>query len=84
MGDGEPKDVFEKLNDLKAWMSGNDLPKLWIIPDTARIMTGERKATAEAFSCQTVLDIEGGYYMRETSPGQQRRAISDWLKELKF
>ena len=81
--DGEPSDVFEKLNDLKAWMSKNDLPKLWIIPNEASIMTGERKQTAEAFSCQTVLEIEGGHYTPETSPDAVGRAISEWLIGLK-
>ena len=40
--DGDPADVQDRLTDLIAWMAGNNIPKLWLIPDTGTIMTGER------------------------------------------
>lgn len=80
--DGEPADVFNRLNETIDWMKTNDIPKLWLVPDTASIMTGERKAAAESFSCQTTLHIEGGHYTPETSPGAVGRAIADWMVRL--
>ncbi|MEQ8733825.1 MAG: hypothetical protein RIC29_02805 [Rhodospirillaceae bacterium] len=47
-------------------------------------MMGQRKATAEAFSCQTVLEIEGGHYTPERSPDAVDRAISEWVKALRL
>ena len=64
--DGEPADVHKRLNELKLWMASNDIPKLWLIPDKASIMTGERKETAETFSCQKRLEIKGEHYTPET------------------
>ena len=63
-------------------MSNNDIPKLWLIPDTGSIMIGERKAAAEAFSHQTTLTIPSGHYTPETSPDTVGRAISDWITGL--
>lgn len=80
--DGDPADVFERLTELKVWMSSNDIPKLWLIPDTASIMTSERKATAESFSCQTAQTIDGGHYTPETSPVAVGQAIRSWMETL--
>lgn len=80
--DGKPADVHERLNELITWMSGNDIPKLWLIPDTGTIMIGERKAAAESFTHQTVKTIKGGHYTPETSPDLIGRAIADWLGRL--
>lgn len=80
--DGEPADVHDKLTELIAWMAGNAIPKLWLIPDTGSIMLGERKAAAESFSHQMVETIKGGHYTPETSPGAVGRAIANWMKAL--
>lgn len=79
--DGAPADIHERLVVLKSWMVENALPKLWLVPDDASIMTGERLATAESFSCQTKMDIVGGHYTPETSPEAVGRAISDWIEK---
>lgn len=78
--DGEPADIYERLVVLKAWMVENTLPKLWLVPNDASIMTGERLATAESFSCQTRVDIVGGHYTPESSPEAVGRAISEWIE----
>ncbi|MBT4739527.1 MAG: haloalkane dehalogenase [Rhodospirillaceae bacterium] len=80
--DGEPSDVFGRLNELIEWMKINDIPKLWLVPDTASIMTGERKTAAESFSHQTTLQIEGEHYTPETSPDIIGRAIANWIEGL--
>jgi haloalkane dehalogenase len=80
--DGEPADVHARLVELIAWMAGNDIPKLWLIPDTGTIMSGERKLAAESFSNQTVRTIVGGHYTPETSPDAVGRAIADWIEGL--
>jgi haloalkane dehalogenase len=80
--DGDPADVQDRLTDLIAWMAGNDIPKLWLIPDTGTIMTGERKAAADSFSRQTVQTISGGHYTPETSPDAVGQSIADWFEGL--
>ncbi len=70
------------INELIAWMASNDIPKLWLIPDTGSIMIGERKAAAESFSEQTTMTISGGHYTPETSPDTVGRAMADWLAGL--
>ncbi|NKB46076.1 MAG: haloalkane dehalogenase [Alphaproteobacteria bacterium] len=80
--DGEPADIYNRLNEIKEWMATNDIPKLWLLPDTASIMTGERKAAAESFSCQTTQEIKGEHYTPETSPDTIGRAIAAWMETL--
>ena len=80
--DGEPADVYQRLNALITWMAGNDIPKLWLIPNTGSIMIGERKAAADSFSHQTVQTIEGGHYTPETSPDHICQAIVNWMQSL--
>jgi hypothetical protein len=63
-------------------MAGNEIPKLWLIPDTGTIMSGERKAAAESFSNQTARTIVAGHYTPETSPDAVGRAIVDWVEGL--
>jgi len=80
--DGEPADVHARLTELIAWMAGNEIPKLWLIPDTGTIMLGERKTAAESFSHQTVQTIVGGHYTPETSADAVGRAIANWIEAL--
>lgn len=63
-------------------MANNDIPKLWLVPDTASIMTGERKEAAESFSQQTTVEIDSGRYTPETSPDAIGRTIAEWLEAL--
>ena len=77
--DGAPADVHGRLVELMAWMAGNAVPKLWIVPDTGTIMTGERRAAAESFSRQTTKLISGGHYTPETSPDAVGRALAEWV-----
>lgn len=79
--DGKPADIHEWLGVLKAYMTESAIPKLWLVPDEASIMTGERLATAESFANQTRLDIVGGHYTPETSPEAVGRAISEWIEK---
>ena len=78
--DGEPADVFEILTELRDWMAANDLPKLWIAPTDGSIMTGQRRAAAESFSHQTMVEVDGGHYTPETSPNAIVAATLTWLE----
>ena len=80
--DGEPADVFKRLTDLKAWMAGNPIPKLWIVPTEGSIMTGERRTAADSFSYQTAVEVIGGHYTPETSAPAIADAILAWNKVL--
>ena len=79
--DGEPADVTAIVQDYGAWLSGCDIPKLFIhtdpgtTPQTSLDFCRSWPAQAEA-------TVRGLHYPQEDSPDEIGQAIANWLQNL--
>ncbi len=79
--DGEPADVTAIVQDYGAWLSGCDIPKLFIhtdpgtTPQTSLDFCRSWPAQAEA-------TVRGLHYPQEDSPDEIGQAVANWLRNL--
>ena len=77
--EGEPADVTEIVADYANWLSGSDIPKLFVNADPGAILTGEQREFCRSWSNQTEITVTGNHFIQEDSPHEIGQAIADWL-----
>ena len=79
--DGEPADVTAIVQDYGAWLSGCDIPKLFIHTDP-----GTTPQTSldfcRSWPVQAEVTVRGLHYPQEDSPDEIGQAIANWLQNL--
>ncbi|MCL1593859.1 MAG: haloalkane dehalogenase [Actinomycetia bacterium] len=76
--DGEPADVHEIVASYSAWMSQNDIPKLFINADPGSILTGPQRAFCRTWKNQSETTVQGLHFIQEDSPDEIGAAITAW------
>ena len=79
---GQPEDVVQIVDDYSAWLSGSDVPKLFINADPGAILTGEQRDFCRTWSNQTEVTVKGVHFMQEDSPDEIGQAIVQWLGDI--
>jgi haloalkane dehalogenase len=79
---GEPADVTEIVRDYSEWLSGCDVPKLFVNADPGAILTGAVREFCRSWPNQTEVTVRGIHFIQEDSPDEIGRAVADWLAEL--
>ena len=80
--DGEPADVVELINQYAEWMTGNELPKLFINGDPGAILIGERREFCRSWKNQTEVTVKGSHFIQEDSPEEIAEALASWREPL--
>jgi haloalkane dehalogenase len=80
--EGEPADVTEIVQDYSDWLSGCDIPKLFINADPGAILTGAVREFCRTWPNQTEVTVRGNHFLQEDSPDAIGGAIADWLGTL--
>src|SRR6266852_4955784 len=79
--EGEPADVTAIVQDYGAWLSGCDIPKLFIHTDP-----GTTPQTSldfcRSWPAQAEVTVRGLHYPQEDSPDEIGQAIANWLQNL--
>ena len=80
--DGEPADVAAIAADYAAWLSGSDVPKLFVNAEPGAILTGRQREFARSLKNQTEVTVRGTHFIQEDSPDEIAAAIAEWLKKI--
>ena len=79
---GEPADVVKLVADYADWLSGCDVPKLFVNAEPGAILIGEQREFCRSWPNQTELTVKGNHFLQEDSPDEIGQALADWLKGL--
>lgn len=80
--DGEPPDVVEIVDAYSEWLSGSDVPKLFVNSEPGAILTGEQREFCRTWPNQTEVTVRGSHFIQEDSPDEIGAAIAEWLAGL--
>ncbi|WP_433374669.1 haloalkane dehalogenase [Streptosporangium sp. CA-115845] len=81
--DGEPSDVTEVVRDYSAWLSTNDVPKLFVNAEPGSILTGRQREFCRSWPNQREVTVRGSHFIQEDSPDEIGRAVADFIRELR-
>lgn len=81
--DGEPGDVAEVVRDYSAWLSTNDVPKLFVNAEPGSILTGRQREFCRSWPNQREVTVRGSHFIQEDSPDEIGRAVAEFVRELR-
>jgi haloalkane dehalogenase len=79
---GEPADVVEIVQSYADWLSGSDLPKLFINAEPGTILTGPQREFCRSWPNQSEVTVPGSHFIQEDSPDEIGQAIAEWLGKI--
>ena len=77
--DGEPADVVEIVAAYGTWLSGSEIPKLFINADPGAILTGPQRELCRTWPNQQEVTVKGSHFIQEDSPHEIGAAIAEFL-----
>ena len=80
--EGEPADVVEIVEQYGQWLSGSELPKLFVNADPGAILTGPQREYCRTWPNQKEITVTGSHFIQEDAPQEIGRAIVDLLQAL--
>ena len=80
--EGEPADVVEIVEQYGQWLSGSELPKLFVNADPGAILTGPQREHCRTWPNQKEITVTGSHFIQEDAPQEIGRAIVDLLQAL--
>jgi haloalkane dehalogenase len=81
--DGEPAEVVRVVEDYGAWLSGSDVPKLFINADPGSILTGDARDFCRRWPNQREVTVPGRHFIQEDSPDAIGAAVAEFVRELR-
>jgi haloalkane dehalogenase len=82
--EGEPADVVRVVvKDYGAWLSGSDVPKLFVNADPGSILTGPPRDFCRTWPNQREITVPGRHFIQEDSPDPIGAAIAEFVKGLR-
>lgn len=75
---GEPADVVEIAQSYADWLSGSELPKLFVKAEPGAILNGPQLDFCRSWPNQTEVSVAGNHFLQEDSPNEIGQAIADW------
>lgn len=80
--DGEPAAVHALVSSYAEWMSGNNIPKLFINAEPGAILVGPQREYCRQWRNQTEVTVAGIHFIQEDSPGEISAALRSWIQGL--
>lgn len=80
--EGEPADMASRVAANQDWLSGGDVPKLFVNAEPGSIMGDRVRGLVRAWPNQTEVTVPGLHFIQEDSGPEIGRAIADWLQSL--
>lgn len=78
--EGEPADVHAIVADYAEWLSGSDVPKLFVNAEPGAILTGAQREFCRSWPNLTEVTVAGSHFIQEDSPDDIGRAVAEWLR----
>jgi len=80
--DGSPSDVAEIVAAYSAWMSSNQIPKLFINAEPGAILRGAVREHCRTWPNQSEVSVKGVHFIQEDSADEIGEALAGWLKDI--
>ena len=80
--DGEPADVVAVAQGYADWLSGADVPKLFINAEPGALIRGATREFCRAWPNQTEVTVKGSHFIQEDSATEIGAALANWLPTL--
>ena len=80
--DGEPSDVVGIVQAYADWLSGSEVPKLFVNAEPGAILTGAQREFCRAWPNLTEVTVAGSHFIQEDSPDEIGGALREWLSAL--
>jgi haloalkane dehalogenase len=80
--DGEPAAVAAILDANEEWLSGSEVPKLFINADPGFLLTGRQRDTCRTWENQEEVTVRGIHFIQEDSGAEIGRHIASWISGL--
>lgn len=80
--DGQPEDVLAAVEANQEFMSGAEVPKLFINADPGSILIGRQREVCRAWENQVEVTVDGIHFIQEDSGREIGQAMATWLNEL--
>ena len=80
--DGEPEYMVRVVEANEAWLSGADVPKLFINAEPGSIVGDRVREHVRAWPNQTEVTVRGLHFLQEDSGQEIGRAIANWARSL--
>ncbi len=77
--EGEPADVVEIVAAYGNWLSGSEIPKLFVNADPGAILTGPQRELCRTWPNQQEVTVKGSHFIQEDSPHEIGAAIAEFL-----
>ena len=75
----EPEDVTKILDEYGAWMSENDVPKLFVNAEPGSILIGPQREYCRGWKNQTEITVPGLHFIQEDSPNEIGAALVKFI-----
>lgn len=79
---GEPRDVVEIVQSYGQWLSGSDVPKLFVNADPGAILVGNQREFSRSWPNQKEVTVPGIHFVQEDSPHEIGEAIANWYRSM--
>lgn len=80
--DGEPQDMVRVIEANEAWLSGEEVPKLFVNAEPGSIMGDRVRELVRSWPNQTEVTVPGVHFIQEDSGQEIGQAIAEWLRVL--
>ena len=80
--DGEPAASVEIVQAYASWLSGSDVPKLFINAEPGAILIGRQREFCRSWPNQQEVTVAGIHFIQEDSPHEIGEAIAGWRSKL--
>jgi haloalkane dehalogenase len=81
--EGVPADVVRVVKDYGAWLSGSEVPKLFVNTEPGSILTGDARDFCRTWPNQREITVPGRHFIQEDSPDAIGAAIAEFVKGLR-
>ena len=76
--DGEPSDLVQIASEYAEWLTGSQVPKLFINAEPGAILTGPQREFCRTWPNQQEVTVKGVHFIQEDSPAEIGQAIASW------
>jgi len=80
--DGKPADMVEVVEANRDWLSGPDVPKLFVNADPGSIVTDQIREVVRSWENQSEVTVKGLHLIQEDSGEEIGKAIASWLRNI--
>ena len=80
--DGEPQHMVELVSAYGEFMTGSDIPKLFVNAEPGSILVGKARDFCRSWPNQTEVSVNGLHFLQEDSPKEIGQAVAAWLETI--